>query len=77
MSGHFEVNEIIEFRQNRTLIARYRPGFPYRFTDVNRGFVGGLIADGRAQEASGERVATMRNALGTSPSHISGAVTVG
>ena len=77
MSSHFEVSEIIEFRVNKTLIARYRPGFPYRFTEVNSPFIQGRIAEGKANEIDCSRMASMRNALGSGQSAVSGAVTVG
>lgn len=44
----FTVTEEAEFRDGRRLVARYQPKLGYRITDLNRAFVGGLIAQGKA-----------------------------
>ena len=49
MANRFSVNEVSEFRQKPggRLIARYRPGFEYEITELNRDFVKKLQEDGK------------------------------
>ncbi len=44
----FRVTEVSEFVVGVRRIARYRPEFEYSVTDLNTGFVSGLVAQGRA-----------------------------
>ncbi len=59
----FHVLEVIEFRQGPVLVARYRPDFGYRMTEVNESFIADLIKAGKA--ALGAPPAAVRQASGT------------
>lgn len=64
MSDHFEVHEVRDFWDCGERVARYHPGFAYRFTDRNREFAQGMINNGVATELSAERHAMLSSQNG-------------
>ncbi len=73
MTEHFEVTGIHEFRQGNELVARYHPGFAYRFTDKNKFFVFNLIDNEMAKQVDAGRLAQLQASNG----RVSGQLAVG